>query len=446
MTTTPVQSTTFEACLDQAIDVLDDAPVATARASAGARRANAGTLPDASASVTLVDDNGQMRWIYSPVPRRNEGRRAARAGAFLADGVPVRTIPIQDLPANQILQGIAALDRTLTPSQGMRCWRNGVFESAPRPEVPPNKRTLLFVHGTFSKSDMFFEELAATPEGAVYLNNMAQSYDTVLAFDHPTLAVSPWINALDLDAAMSHVQGPIDVVCHSRGGLVTAWWLRLGRRNVERVLFVGSPLAGTSLASPAALRGALDHLATAAQGIVAVGGAVSTVVPFMSVVTGLVKVLGKALQLGADLPIADAAIVTVPGLASQSRVSNNAEMLRLFASPWPSEPQVHAVVGNFKPKETDAGWRFWQRLTNVGDQLKYGALNLIFDGPNDLVVDTLAMSGPADGDTAGEGAAALWRLTIDEARLTPFHNSPTVHHTNYFRQPETIRAMSAFLQ
>jgi len=151
---------------------------------------------------------------------------------------------------------------------------------------------------------------------------------------------------------------PIDVECHSRGGLVAAWWLRLSRRDVAHVIVVGAPLAGTTLASPAALRQALDHLATAVKGMTVVGSLASTVMPFMTILTGLTEILGKVLQLGADLPIADVAVVSVPGLASQSRVRNNAEMLQLFKAPWPSQPQLHAVVSNFRPVETDAGWRF----------------------------------------------------------------------------------------
>jgi pimeloyl-ACP methyl ester carboxylesterase len=434
----------FDQCLDAAIERLDDVrPAAAARGRPGRRR---GAEPDdyGSPSITLVEDDGMLRWVYSPTPRRGARRRALRRAAPSIDGTPIRTIPIQDLPANQVLQAIAALDERLTPRQGLRIWRNGTLEEEARPGID-TERVLLLIHGTFSKSDMFFDELGSTDEGKAFLQDAAMTYGAILAFDHPTLAVSPWINALDLDRALAGVKGRIDVVCHSRGGLVTAWWLRLARRDVARVLFVGSPLAGTSLASPAALRQALDHLATAAKGIALASGAASSVLPFMTVVTGLAKALGKVLQLGADLPISDAVVVTVPGLASQSRVSNNAEMLRLFAGDWPSRPEYHAVIGNFRPTEIDAGWKFWRRITHVGDQLKYGAVNLIFDGPNDLVVDTVTMQGPLEGDAAGKGLEALARLIFDAKCITRFENSPNVHHTNYFRQPETVKALRALL-
>jgi pimeloyl-ACP methyl ester carboxylesterase len=436
----------FEACLDQAINTLGGAETEDPpKVPVAARRRRAWTPDDYSrlATLTLVEDEGMLRWVYSPPPRRSGRRRALRRSIPAVDGNPIRTIRIQDLPKNQVLQGIAGLDQKLTPDQGLRIWRGGMLQKIAKSKIA-GKRVLLLVHGTFSKSDMFFEQFQATPAGKQLLIDLENTYDAILAFDHATLSVSPWINALDLDAALVGVSGKIDVVSHSRGGLVTAWWLRMATRNVRNVMFVGSPLIGTSLASPAALRQALDHLATAAKAIAATAGMASTVLPLMTVVTGIAKTLGGVLQLGADLPIADAAVVTIPGLASQSRVSNNAEMLRLFASPWPTRPQFHAVIGNFRPVESDAGWRFWRRLTNVGDQLKYGAADLIFDGPNDLVVDTGSMQGPMDGDRSGPGLDALARLAFD-TRVTMFNDSPTVHHTNYFRQPETINAMRALL-
>ena len=50
------------------------------------------------------------------------------------------------------------------------------------------------------------------------------------------------------------------MVCHSRGGLVTRWWLEVFQRDLmprARVVFVASPLMGTGLASPYRLRTAL---------------------------------------------------------------------------------------------------------------------------------------------------------------------------------------------
>jgi pimeloyl-ACP methyl ester carboxylesterase len=195
----------------------------------------------------------------------------------------------------------------------------GALEPVEKPSI--QGRVLLLVHGTFSKSDMFIDELQATPAGKEFLERVSKGgrYKAILAFDHPTLSVSPWINALDLEMALVNIKGPIDVVCHSRGGLVVGWWLRNAKRKVENVVFVGAPLAGTSLASPANLRSALQGLANVFKGLEAAGSLASTINPFVSVVTGLSKIFGGILQLGASTPLVDAAVIAVPGLAGQSR-------------------------------------------------------------------------------------------------------------------------------
>jgi hypothetical protein len=55
------------------------------------------------------------------------------------------------------------------------------------------------------------------------------------------------------------------------------------------------------------------------------------------------------------------------------------------------------------------------------------------------------MFGPSDADTAGKGLDKLAPLTFDPKRVTQFRNSPTVHHINYFRQPETANALHSLL-
>ena len=79
--------------------------------------------------------------------------------------------------------------------------------------------------------------------------------------------MAPWLNALDLNQALAPLRSRIDVVCHSRGGLVLGWALKLAPLPVDQVVFVGSPLMGTSLASPYRLREALDFLANVADAI-----------------------------------------------------------------------------------------------------------------------------------------------------------------------------------
>jgi pimeloyl-ACP methyl ester carboxylesterase len=216
------------------------------------------------------------------------------------------------------------------------------------------------------------------------------------------------------------VTGAIDVVAHSRGGLVASWWLRLAPARARHVVFVGSPLDGTSLASPHRLRAALDHMATIADLLAAGGQSLATVAPIAAGAAGLAKIFGRTLKLGASLPIADAAVALVPGLASQQRTNNNAEIDRLFAQKWLSAPNFFAVTAQFEPRPEEPLFRVWDRLKLLGAQAVASAADALFDGPNDLVVDTAAMDflGAHHAVKAGD------RLALGPGNT---------YHTSYFR-------------
>ena len=395
------------------------------------------------AMLSLVDVDGIVRWSYEPAPRRARGRRSRRSATEAIDGSVITSIPIADLGPNRLIEQIENLDKKLTPHLGeLRQWRDGHLQ-APAATIR-GKRILLFVHGTFSKGEMFFEEIARTPAGKKYLQDAASTYDAILVFDHATLSVSPWINVLDLDRHMAGISGKVDVVCHSRGGLVVAWWLRMARREAQSIVFVGSPLAGTNFASPAMLRTGLDYLSNVMLALSAVGAAASVFVPFAGIVTGLAKACAKVLSFGASTPLLDAGIAIVPGLAAQSRVKNNAEIRRLFASAWPSKGDYYAVTGNFVPDEVkEPVWKFWRRFTNVTGQALYYAADVIFPGKNDLVVDTDCMGGPPR-----ESSNAIVPPIVKELRFkrgVEFPDDPNVHHCNYFQQPRTIDLLKALL-
>jgi pimeloyl-ACP methyl ester carboxylesterase len=384
---------------------------------------------DGLATLSLVRQDGVMRWLYQPAMRGPNRGRARRDATRAIGAEVVHTFDFKELKPNEVIKAFEDLDASLTPDQGLRRLENGKL--VPFTGVVDGP-VLLFVHGTFSKCDMFVDELITIPEGQNFLAQASSQtqYKAVLAFDHPTLSVSPWINALDLEVALARVKGPIDVICHSRGGLVVGWWLRNSLRPVRKVVFVGSPLVGTGLASPANLRGALDLLANVFKGLELAGGLASTVMPFMAVVTGVAKIVGGILQLGARTPLVDAGIALVPGLVAQSQVSNNAELIRLNRPPWISQPTLYAVRSNFEPSATgDPWWQFWKRFRNLGAQVAEAGAAMIFNGQNDLVVDTQSMT-------------LLCGNEIPVKQIRDFGTSRTVHHCNYFRQPET----ATFLQ
>jgi hypothetical protein len=149
-------------------------------------------------------------------------------------------------------------------------------------------------------------------------------------------------------------------------------------------------------------------------------------------VAGLACVLGKVLQLGARSPLADVAVGLVPGLLAQGRVSNNLELAQL----WPLETRadVRAIGGSFKPDQADEPlWKFWKHLDDLKQRAMFRGAGVIFDQPNDLVVDHASMN-QLGGDVL---AGAQWQdLGV----------SATTHHTNYFQDLQVLSWLDGHLR
>jgi hypothetical protein len=393
---------------------------------------------DGRAAVRLLRDDGLLRWVYEPPVRQlgAQGRRSWRA--FSPESrETVQRIAFPELGENAVTAGLVKLDRRLNPvldelaapAEGLRRWDGQGWVPLPAGFLEGLEgRVLVLVHGTFSASAMYAKEFAATAEGEALLERLADasgSYAAVLAFDHPTLSVAPWLNALALLDALVDCPAEIDFVGHSRGGLVISWLLRLAPGlRVRQALFVGSPLAGTSLAAPDKLRQALDTLASLADAVAQAASLTGKAAPpslaaLALGVGGLACVLGKVLQLGARTPLVDAAVGLVPGLLAQGRVLNNLELAQLY--PLPAGADVRAIGGSFVPSEANEPlWKLWKRTTHLKGQAAYYGADLIFDQPNDLVVDTAAMNQLGDRALA----APQWEdLGV----------SAETHHTNYFQ-------------
>jgi hypothetical protein len=334
------------------------------------------------------------------------------------------------LDRSEIGTWLEGLDRTLTPQRGLRTLGDGGLE--PLEAVPASGRILLLIHGTFSDSETLVTNFNGNPRGADFFDWARGHYSDILTFDHPTLSVSPILNARTLALLLGDTGAEIDVVCHSRGGLVARWWLEVFDRaptEKRRVVFVGSPLAGTGLAAPTNLRGSLSLLSNIGAAL----GAASAAVPFLAVLTGVFRVVTSVTSLAAKTPAVDAAIALVPGLAAQSRVGDNRELISLRQAATPTLGRYFAVQSNFESEKH--GWRFWRHFRDLGGLAKDTLADLVFQGHNDLVVDTGSMVDLSDA------------LRIPAEQVLDFGTTSEVHHTNYFAQPQTlafIREMLAY--
>ena len=419
------------------------ARVDDARASIQQRRRRGHDVQrdDPRAAVRLLRDDGLLHWVYEPPAwlRPAGGARRSWRAVGLDPRETVERIAFPELGENAVTAGLVKLDQRLnpvlaelaTPAQGLRRWDGDTKSWAPLPAgflAGLTGRVLVLVHGTFSASAMYAKEFDATVDGEALFERLTHArdrYAAVLAFDHPTLSVAPWLNALALRDALADCAAELDFVSHSRGGLVVAWLLRLAPAlRARQALFVGSPLAGTSLAAPDKLRQALDTLASVADALAQTAARTGKVAPpglqpLALGVAGLACVLGKVLQLGARTTLADAAVGLVPGLLAQARVANNLELDQLW--PLPSGTDVHAIGGSFVPAEVNEPlWKLWKRVTDLKGRAAYHGADLIFDQPNDLVVDTASMNRLGD-------------LPLAAPQWEDLGTSAETHHTNYFQ-------------
>jgi triacylglycerol esterase/lipase EstA (alpha/beta hydrolase family) len=380
----------------------------------------------------LVERNGLLYWEWGSVissSRRSGGlmRRASRRGA------PGRRVIFSDeIPSygvNQIGKMLLDFDCKRNPAIDTQTgWALRQFQPAiqdlgdPSPIPPEPGKLFVLVHGTASSASHIVNEIKQAPSGPQLLADIAKHYQAFLALEHPTVAFSPVLNAMDLASALlPYGDRDVDIVCHSRGGLVSSWWMNMVDRSArnKRCIFVGSPLGGTSLANPARLRGSLHLLANYGKLL----GDLASASGFLTLPMTIIKAISSVVDFTASMPLLDAGLAMIPGLCAQSRIDNNPELARLsqrsMAKGGP--PTQFYIQANFNSE--DPGWKIWRYVTD--DPLLRAAdaaVDLfVFSGKNDLIVDMDAM-----GNLAGAPS-----LKYDG-------QNSQVHHTNYFRQAKTI--------
>ena len=381
-----------------------------------------------TATITLLEDEfGILRWkIGDPLLAFTAlaGRRILQPNV---EGEVIWEKEIQTLGTNTVIGMIQRLDSQLNANQGLRELRGGVLGKAGECSLSKKGPLLVLIHGTFSKTEAYLEELNSIQEGRDYLEWASANYAQILAFDHATIAASPLLNALELARLLNNTKAEVDVVCHSRGGMVGRWWLEMldrPDRLRRRAVVVGATLRGTSLAAPDRVRKGFEHLSNMVRAV----GTVAAAIPFTAGISGLMSVAASCVGSAAKTPAVDALFAMVPGLNAMARIQNNNELNQLQLTRG-NEVEYFGVKSNFEPPEVKI-WQFWKAFNRPLDRIKNGlADDFIFRDknnyplPNDLVVDCEAMAGIPPCNV---------REWYD------FGTSPLVHHTNYFAQPETI--------
>ena len=392
-------------------------------------------------AASLVNLDGVLHWQRGFVGSRPSMRRGyRRAGNRRRRATSSNTCDSKRSAPSRLTNFLEGLDDKLTPpdadgGRGLRKLSENGPELVPTATPPSEGKILLLVHGTFSNSAHLVEAIQGTPPGREFLRDARRAYPAgIFTFDHPTLAASPLENAIDLTGLFRNSNAVVDLIAHSRGGLVGRWWFEWLSTNPKlrgKAVFVGSPLAGTSLAAPPRWQSLMDYLTNLSNVIGYTAGAISFAVPCLTVASALLRILGSVTSFAAKTPLADAAVGLVPGLFGQSRVSNCRSLRCLRSATSVAHERYYAIQSNFEPEAV--GWKFWKILNRPIERTLNVAADALFDGPNDLVVDVGSMSEITD------------KFRISPDHLYDFGTNSTVYHTNYFAQPKTYENLRKWL-
>ncbi len=256
--------------------------------------------------------------------------------------------------------------------------------------------SLLWLHGPFVQTHTGFAGLDRD-----LWNALADRYQgRVWAYDHHTVSVAPRANARDLLRLVAEAgTGPlvVDVVAHSRGGLVARELAERSRDtplSVRSLVLAGTPNEGTPLADTRGMVAGLNRfgnlLALAPDPVSDIAGAVVAIVT---------QVLGDA-------------IGELPGLTAMAPPAKNPSYLGELNALAPAVDVTYRLLaGDYQPGAD--GSRLGKAF--VG----WAADTLLKDATNDLVVPASSALG---GDRIADGTGT----TVSGVPHTGFWRSPTV--------------------
>ena len=271
-------------------------------------------------------------------------------------------------------------------------------------------RSLLFVHGTFSRASTGFYELM--PDFIDKLNDRYSG--RVFAFDHQTLTETPTDNGVFFANSMPNGQTlDVDIVCHSRGGHVSRVLSELQAHlplqgkslNVSQVVFVASPNRGTVLADPKYMSDFVDSHTN-----------ILSVLPDNAITDALEVIVAVVKQLAVG------ALGGLEGLASMNPSGPYVKSFLNTGSPVPTK--YRAIAANFEP--TDKKFKPWAK-----DKL----MDRIFKQKNDLVV-------PTEGVYDHNGDPMF---PISGPHLLELEAADGVHHGSFFSNAKVVSQLDQWL-
>lgn len=379
-----------------------------------------GPAPDQGQLVLYRSESGVTTWHLSRAPRGSErtgertyvirpivasapaeSRTRGVVGAVVKGSLKVLVFPLVDRVLGPIAHDfVGRWEKKYRPYR-IRTFTPESYRSPEGTSVKDEdwaalsgKRTLLLVHGTFSRTDAAFGDLPLD-----YVQTILRKYEgRVISFDHPTLSEDPKENAEWFVGALPDGASlELDIVCHSRGGLVSRILaerqseLSMGGRTVavRKVIFVGTPNAGTVLTDTSHVGDFLDSYTNAL-----------TFFPSTGVTDVLEAIITVLKQLAAT------AVKSLPGLQS---MLPDGDFLRGVNQGEKDDKKYFALSSNFEP--ADPGLKAYAH-----DSL----MDAVFKAENDLVVPTAGVY-----EKNGSGF-----FPIDEKHV--FSARDGIAHTRFF--------------
>ncbi|WP_332643155.1 DUF7379 domain-containing protein [Aeromicrobium sp.] len=231
-----------------------------------------------------------------------------------------------------------------------------------------DKKVLLLFHGIFSTVESAFGGLDGLLEGETGKTPyqlLAEKYDHIIGWNHPSVSVDPLENAIRFSEHVgTDVVPTVDVLCHSRGGLVAR--LVAGEQTTKvaasvtarQIVFAGTPNSGTVLVEPDNLEHLINRFVNLLRWIPP--GPWSAAKLDVEGFLHLVKFIGMNIEEG------------LPGLVYMSE-----ENMKIHNKDFTVTGSRHAIGANFEP--TDMAKRL---LDTAEDRLVFANVD------NDVAVPT----------------------------------------------------------
>jgi hypothetical protein len=391
-------------------------------------------------AVLYTDEAGASRWVFAS--QTGGAQDASRSGAAAVEFLlPLESAPLP--PRSDSQPGTrAALTKLGRRFVHVLAWATGDiigkgalfvaerWEKSRRPyqlrrfpfddSAPPawdefaKGPALLLIHGTFSTAPSAFAQLS--PEATAVLREMYGN--RVVAFNHPSMYHSPVDNVKQLfESLPSDVNLEVDIVTHSRGGLVgrelteraTRYDTQGKNLRVRRAVFVASPHRGTILTDSKHGIKMLDRYTNI----------------FTDLPDDAFTITMEALFAVAKL-VYHGAAGALPGILSM--YPPGAYLGDLNAKP-DHQTEYYAIGADFKPVGSSLLSRFGWAIANA-------AVDGIFGEANDAVVPTNG-SYELQSPVTGFPILPKQRLVLGQ--------DAGIHHCNYFGSKRVSDQIIAWL-